>query len=136
MDKIQDCDWILVGTALAVVELKLTTNANILTKIKIPQLADLATKLERIYHIQQSSSHLGVHLPAHTCQRKEPFLQNNLHALVYHALIAPTFEKLPPGILSFFHHLNNCYWCFEIYGQVFKGYFYGMDEYGPPDADA
>ncbi len=115
----QDRDWILVGTAIAVIEKEIEANESVLAKIKDARLRTMANELYERYKKLISSPSFNLKLPAAACPHNESFLQNDIDVLLHHALLAPHPEE---KLKRLYRHLNNCYWCFDIYAQTFKGY--------------
>jgi len=121
----QDSDWILVGTAIAIIEKMVKADRNVLADIHDGRMRQTIQELYDIYQTLPDSPKLNLKIPRSTCPRERPFLQNNIELVVHHALILPKFDLKTSDINKCFKHLNNCYWCFIIYGEIFKGYYHG-----------
>lgn len=119
----QDSDWILVGTAIAIVEKMVKADRNVLPDIHDDRTRQTIQELYDIYQTLTNSPKLNLKIPRRACTREDPFLKNNIEIVVHHALILPKFDLKISDIDKCFKHLNNCYWCLFIYGEIFKGYY-------------
>ena len=61
--------------------------------------------------------------PKSCCVQERPFLESNFAFFICH-ILCDELEKSNDKHERLARHLNDCFWCFNVYCQVFKHYFH------------
>lgn len=70
--------------------------------------------------IAMKKKHERTPIPAVRCS-STPFLKENARFFVAHSLVEPRQKTVENQDLI--KHLNNCYFCFQIYSQFYKDFY-------------
>ena len=62
-------------------------------------------------------------LPGQSCNSSKAYLENNDEFFIYYILLFDRLESKKNLITRIITHLNDCFWCFEIYSQVMQDYY-------------
>lgn len=130
----------ILGQALAELQLRQTQSNNSAGRGKTEPLSEAEEKWleiaqKRLDKISSSTSRSQVekHLVEYRCQTDQPFLEDNLDFFLA-LLFSSSGETKFGHCRQFFRHLNACYQCFEIFGEVMRHYYIRLQEGNPEES--
>ena len=110
------------GEALALVEAKVKRHIDISTRVGTAADDEIIHDMLVLYEKAKEQPKIDS-IPTGCCLSASPFLKENGAFFISHILLdnpLPEQNKDKP----FIKHLNDCFWCFQIYSTVFRDYYW------------
>jgi len=110
------------GEALALVEAKMRRTVDISPRVSTAADEKMIDNMLMLYEKNKNHDQVDS-IPTGCCVSTRPFLQENNAFFISHLLLdnpLPEHDEIKP----FIKHLNDCYWCFQIYSKVFRDYYW------------
>lgn len=115
-----------LGRALAFLEFELAGGQIAQTNISEKAFEDLSSFRKRLQELKIPATveKIFSDKPLAACQTDKSFLQgSNDFLLAFVLLIKPDESLLQKYCEWMTSHLNDCFWCFEVYSEVMRDYF-------------
>ena len=123
IEEFVDKETLTFGKALALVEAKVKRQFDITLRINTPADKTTIENMLVLYKKSKNQSQV-VSIPTACCLSTSPFLQENDAFFISHLLLNNPLPEHDKKNKPFIKHLNDCYWCFQIYSKVFRDYFW------------
>ncbi len=115
------------GEALALVEAKVKQKIDFQSYVNNSSNIKMLERMLTSYQEkkEQGTTHT---IPNGCCMADKPFLQEDDAYFISHILIDDALPEHDENNKPFIKHLNDCYWCFKIYSQVLREYYWGRQK--------
>jgi hypothetical protein len=118
-----------LGQALAYVRNVLDVNTDELEGISPQQRSYLSAMQSRFIELSSKKpDDIFKHIPRCSCNSDFPFLENNLDFFIAFLLIGID-ENNVEDHAKITKHLNDCFWCFELFTDVVRDFFYSSQKF-------
>jgi hypothetical protein len=129
MKERSDMMEVTLGKLLAYMDVE-KRNKTLTPEMELPEhlersLKDLRERFTTLISQEQKKKEF-IKIPQHSCDSSAPFLANNEDFFLMMILLYNREEEINGSTDKFIKHLNECYWCFEIYQQVMRDYFHTL----------